>query len=138
MNNSLQQYCQELMIVLQWHKPAFNYIALLVLSSWQSQQNCLCSTSTLIHIYFIPSSLSDCSHCQSARPLHSYLVDFSACCCFCVYVLCSQLPWEQKSPQDKALTLYTSNSLYKCMTFAEVGVAALRGWGCSVKQLWRG
>jgi len=45
---------------------------------------------------------------------HSHLVDFSACCCFCVYVLCSQLPWEQKSPQDKVV--YTSNSLYKCMT----------------------
>jgi len=52
---------------------------------------------------------------------HSHLVDFSACCCFCVYVLCSQLPWEQKSPQDKVV--YTSNSLYNCMTSS-----TMRSW----------
>jgi len=44
-------------------------------------------------------------HVDSSRlhmaVFHSHLVDFSAFCCFCVYVLCSQLPWEQKSPQDK-------------------------------------
>ena len=54
---------------------------------------------------------------------HSHLVDFSACCCFCVYVLCSQLTWKEKSPQDKVV--YTSNSLYNCMTSS-----TSRSWYC--------
>ena len=56
---------------------------------------------------------------------HSHLVNISACCCFCVYVLCIQLPWEQKSPQNKVV--YTSDSFYKCIIIDDVMIST---WYC--------
>ena len=49
---------------------------------------------------------------------HSHLVECSACCCFCVYVLCSQLiTMRTEEPTRQLVTVYTfRNSLYKCMT----------------------
>ena len=53
---------------------------------------------------------------------HSHLVECSACCCFSVYVLCSQLiTMGTEEPSRQLVTVYTfRNSLYKCMTSIDV------------------